>query len=195
MLLLLLPILTVWMLLFPGQVAKEAYLVVRGARITVQATTSLGAIHCSYSCSRQGDMLYLNRQLVQRERLVLSLPVKDFGCGNLLLSRDFQRTLKSRDYPMVRVEVQELVQEGQQLQGRLRLQLAGKTKILRGVRFCRQAGQRLSTKLCLSFSEFELATPQKLGGLVKVEEELQVTVELLLAPQPNSKENINPDTF
>jgi hypothetical protein len=180
---LLLYVLMPLMLLFPGRVAKEAYLLVRGERITVQAATSLGDIHCSYFKNRQGDTLYLNRQVVPQERLVLNLPVKDFGCGNLLLTRDFQRTLKSGDYPMVRVEVLELVQDGQRYLGKLRLQLAGKTQVLQGVNFCRQSGQKLSTKLFLSFLDYDLSTPQKLGGLVKVEEELQVTVELLLAPQ------------
>ena len=181
---LLLYILMPWMLLFTGREAKEAFLVVWGERIKVQAATSLGAINCSYSCNRQGDTLYLNRTVVPADRLVLSLPVKEFGCGNMLLTRDFQRTLKSGNYPMVRVEVLELVQDGQRYLGKLRLQLAGKTQVLRGVSFCRQPGQILSTKLCLSFLDYELATPQKLGGLVKVEEELQVTVVLLLAPQP-----------
>ncbi|GEO03598.1 hypothetical protein AAE02nite_12620 [Adhaeribacter aerolatus] len=170
-------------ILFPGRVAKEAYLVVRGERITVQASTSLGDINCSYSENRPGDTLYLNRPIGPRERLVLNLPVKEFACGNMLLNRDFQRTLKSGDHPLVQVEVLELVQNGPHFLGKLRLQVAGKNQVLRGVDFRRQAGQKLSTKLCLSFPDYELSTPQKLGGLVKVEEELQVTVELLLAPQ------------
>ena len=169
------------LLLFPDKAAKEGYLVVRGERITVKAATSVGNIDCAYNSSRPGDTLYINRQAARGKGLVLSLPVKAFGCGNLLLTRDFQRTLKAGDYPLVRVEVLELVQEGQQLVGALRLQLAGKTQVLRGVNFSSQAGQKLSTTLCLSFSDFELATPNKLGGLVKVEEEMQVKVELLLA--------------
>ncbi|MBC5993520.1 hypothetical protein [Pontibacter cellulosilyticus] len=171
--------------LLSGGKAKEAYLVVQGERITVEAATSLGSINCTYTGNRSGDTLYINKQTLKGERLVLSLPVKDFGCGNLLLNRDFQRTLKAGNHPLVRVEVLELTQQTQQLIGTLRLQLAGKTQVLRGVRFCNQPGQKLSTTLCLSFSDYELATPNKLGGLVKVEEELQVKVELLLAQQSN----------
>ncbi|GAA4433704.1 hypothetical protein GCM10023188_23610 [Pontibacter saemangeumensis] len=167
--------------LFPGRAAKESYLVVLGERITVKAATSMGNINCTYSSSRQGDTLFINRQVAQGEGLMLRLPVKGFGCGNLLLTRDFQRTLKAGEYPLVRVEMLELVQEGQQLKGTLRLQLAGKTQVLRGVNFASHAGNKLSTTLCLSFSDFALATPHKLGGLVKVEEEMQVNVELLLA--------------
>ena len=81
------------LMLLPGKATKEAYLVVRGERITLEAATSLGVINCTYTGSRQGDTLYVNRQTAKNERLVLSLPVKQFGCGNLLLNRDFQRTL------------------------------------------------------------------------------------------------------
>lgn len=175
------------LMLLPGGKAKEAYLVVRGERITVEAATSLGSINCTYTGSRQGDTLYVNKQIAKGERLVLNLPVKDFGCGNMLLNRDFQRTLKASDYPLVRVEVLEITQQGQELTGVLRLQLAGKSQVLRGVRFCSLPGQKLSTVLCLSFSDYELDTPNKLGGLVKVEEKLQVKVELLLAQQSFSK--------
>lgn len=177
-------IVLVLLFLLPGFAAQEQYLVVRGKRVSVQAVTSVGAINCSFENTHQADTLFLNRQAGQNERLVMELPVKAFGCGNILLNRDFHRTLKSETYPEIKVTVLEMKQDGQRMKGCLLVQLAGKKQVYRNVNFCRKPGQRLSATLCLQFSDFELAMPKKFGGLVKVDEELKVTVDLLLATGP-----------
>ncbi|MFC6997954.1 hypothetical protein [Rufibacter roseus] len=177
-------IVLVLLLLFPGFTTDEQYLVVRGKRISVQAMTSVGAINCSYENTRQADTLFLNRLVGKNERLVMELPVKEFGCGNPLLNRDFHRTLKAETYPEIQVAVLEMKQEGQRMKGAILVQLAGKKQVYRNVNFCRKPGQRLSATLCLLFSDFDLTMPKKFGGLVKVDEELKVTVDLLIAAGP-----------
>ncbi|MBJ6119465.1 hypothetical protein JAO76_14745 [Pontibacter sp. BT310] len=163
---------------------KKEFVVISGNKITVAAATSLGTINCAYtSSSSQKDTLLLNTQIPRVERLKLAIPVKEFDCGNVLLNRDFAKALNVGQHPYTRIEVVYLKREGKGYKGNLNLLVAGKTIPLQNVSFtsCVAKGvNNLKSNICLNFSEIGLATPKKMGGLFKVEDELRVTVELQL---------------
>jgi hypothetical protein len=165
---------------------NEEFVVIKGNKITVAAGTSLGNINCAYTSSSRKDTLLLNRLIPQRERLILALPVKDFDCGNLLLDKDFANTLNVKEYPYIRIELVRLDKQNKDYKGTLQLEVAGKTMVLDNVQFQTCAGKTtdlLKSNLCLNFSEIGLATPKKLGGLFKVEDELRINVELQVNKQ------------
>ena len=160
---------------------KEEFVVIKGNKITVAAGTSLGDINCAYTSSSQKDTLFLNRQIPQRERLRLAIPVKEFNCGNLLLNKDFANTLNVKEYPYIRIELVRLDKQNKEYRGALQLEVAGKTIVLDDVQFqtcSAKTADLLKSNICLNFSEIGLETPRKMGGLFKVEDELQITVEL-----------------
>ncbi|PVY38075.1 hypothetical protein C8E01_11945 [Pontibacter virosus] len=163
---------------------KREYVVITGNKVSVAAGTSLGSINCAYTSSTQKDTLVLNRQIPQGDRLKLAIPVKDFNCGNILLDRDFEKALNASQHPYTKIEVVCLKKEGKSYKGNLNLIVAGKTIPLRDVNFHAYPGKgvtNLKSNICLNFSELGLATPRKMGGLFKVEDELQVMVELQVA--------------
>ncbi|SFG48459.1 hypothetical protein [Pontibacter chinhatensis] len=164
---------------------KKEFVVITGNKVTVAAGTSLGTINCAYtSSSSQKDTLLLNRQIPRGKRLKLAIPVKDFNCGNILLNKDFEKTLNASQHPYTKIEVVYLRREGKNYKGDLNLLVAGKSIPLQNVSFYPCAGKGASNlrgNICLNFSELGLATPKKMGGLFKVEDELQVTVELQMA--------------
>lgn len=160
---------------------KEEFVVVKGSKVTVQAHTSLGAINCAYTSSNQQDTLYLNKEHLKHDGLKLTIPVKEFNCGNLLLNRDFANTLNVKQHPEIEIELISLRRHGKDYRGELKLELAGKTMLLDDVHFYTSTSTNaalLRSNICLNFSEIGLATPKKLGGLFKVQDELQIKVEL-----------------
>ncbi|WP_162428681.1 hypothetical protein [Pontibacter pudoricolor] len=161
---------------------KKEFVVITGNKITVAAGTTLGTINCAYtSSSSQKDTLLLNRQIPRVDRLKLAIPVKEFDCGNVLLNKDFAKALNVSQHPYTRIEVVYLKREGKGYKGDLNLMVGGKTIPLQNVNFtsCTVKGiHKLRSNICLNFSEIGLATPKKIGGLFKVEDELRVTVEL-----------------
>ncbi|TXK37483.1 hypothetical protein FVR03_15240 [Pontibacter qinzhouensis] len=160
---------------------KEEFVVVKGSKITVQAATSLGNINCSYSCNSQQDTLLLNTLLLKKDRLKVTIPVNQFGCGNPLLNRDFQQTLNAKEYPNIRIEVMSLKKVGKEYKGALKFEVGGKTIMMDDVSFnmfSAQGATYMKSNICLNFTEIGLKAPKKLGGLFKVDEELQIIVEL-----------------
>lgn len=160
---------------------KEEFVIVKGNRITVQAHTSLGNINCAYTSSSQKDTLFLSRQLFNKDRLKLKVPVEKFNCGNPLLNRDFANTLNVKQHPNIEIEVISLRKQSKDYRGDLKLEVGGKTILLDDVQFktcSSNNSDQLKSNICLNFSEMGLATPRKMGGLIKVSDELQITVEL-----------------
>lgn len=173
---------------------KAEYVIVKGNKITVQAHTSLGNINCAYTSNNQKDTLYLNRFHPVKDRLKLSIPVQKFNCGNPILNRDFANTLNVKKYPDIKIELISLNKQSKDYRGELKMELAGKTIILDDVQFlasCANNSNVLKSNICLNFSEIGLETPQKLGGLFKVKDELQITVELQLSNQDRLKSSTN----
>lgn len=165
---------------------NKEFVVITGNRVSVAAGTSLGNINCAYTSSTQKDTLVLNRQIPQSDRLRLAIPVKDFNCGNILLDRDFAKALNASQHPYIKIEVVCLRQEGKGYKGNLNLIVSGRNIPLRDVSFTANPGKGLTNlkgNICLNFSELGLATPRKMGGLFKVEDELQVMVELQVVEQ------------
>ncbi len=73
--------------------------------------------------------------------------------------------------------------------------MAGKTLLLNDVEFkaiSEDNADLLKSNICLNFSELGLKAPKKMGGLFKVQDELQITVELQVIDQQSKT---NPDTL
>lgn len=161
-----------------GTPSKEKSLVVKEKTIVVKGRTSVGKFHCSFNVMDACDTLFLNNN---QKQLGFILPVKAFGCGNFLINRDFQATLNAEVHPEIHVEVSNMRKVGAKYFGDLRLKLAGTTKDLLNVEFESNSStvcKSLKTDLILQFSQFDLNPPKKFGGLIKVENDLAITVAL-----------------
>lgn len=159
----------------------ESYLIISGKSIQVDGQTSIGGFSCNYNTSGQNDTLFLNGRDGNPYHFKLYVP--KFQCGNYFLNKDFQSTLKADQYPDITLKVSQLKKTAKgEIIGRVNLQLVGKTKVLDNIRFsnyCYNGQNYLSAKISFSSKEFELTPPKRLGGLIKTEDTLKITVELL----------------
>ena len=106
------------------------YMVIREKRIMVNGQTSLGGFSCNYTLSEQNDTLFIDNEA--KNPYCFSIPVEAFSCGNFLLNRDFQFTLKAEEYPEVMVKVLQLeADKTGSLVGSIELSLVGKKKVLK----------------------------------------------------------------
>ena len=160
------------------------FLSIQGQRVTVSGQTSVGGFRCTLETETEATKIALQGGSGSGAALLyLTLPVKQFSCGNFLLNRDFQKTLKMEQYSHIRVEVLRLQPNGNHYMGKLDLTVAGTKKKLDNIQFRNQTYKKskvLRTQLTLKMSEFGLTPPSRFGGLVRVEEELVIEVDLIL---------------
>lgn len=167
-----------------GLKSSDTCLIIQEKIITIDGNTSLGGFSCDYETSGKSDTLHIDN--LSSSPYSFTIPVEGFRCGNFLLNKDFQTTLKAEEYPKVTVNVLSLKEtEPGTLTGSVRLSLVGKSKTLTGVNFCIQSSGEnkiLTTNFIFHASEFNLTPPRRLGGLIKTDDAMNITVSLVLQP-------------
>lgn len=151
---------------------KSNYLLINSKKFTVEGSTSIGNFTCDYDLKIK-DTLFLNK----KSALIYKLPIKEFGCGNFMLNRDFRKTLKEKEHPQVSIVLSDVRQSGVNYLYTLHLDLAGKKKTFHNLVLIKQ-GRGYKGDLELKFSDFNLVAPQKLGGAIKIKEEIQLSILL-----------------
>ncbi len=150
----------------------DGYLVITSKTFSVKGSTSIGKYDCDYKLATR-DTLFLN----QKKGLTYKVPVKEFGCGNFLLNKDFRKTLREKQYPYVFINVTDVRKSGQTYKYNLHLDLAAKVKYFQNLNLKAEKGG-LNGNIELKFSDFDLDPPKKLGGAIKVKEEISLSIFL-----------------
>ncbi len=163
--------------------ADPIYMVIKEKKITVEGNTSLGEFSCEYGIVGKRDTLYLETS--GPEHLYeFEIKTEDFRCGNFLLNRDYQKTLKAKEHPTITVRVEHLTSmNSHSMQGMLTLTIAGKTQTMDQVPFKKsmlEGKESLQAAIELHLSTFELEPPTKLGGLIKTDDAMLVSVSLII---------------
>lgn len=119
----------------------------------------------------------------------LKINIEKFTCHDLIITHDFRKTLNYKTYPYMNVQFCHIEdfdphKGSQVLKGRIRVNLANKSKDydveLVMVQNETKKVLHLIGNKSLKLSDFGLKPVSKLGGLVKVEDELRVNFFLIL---------------
>jgi hypothetical protein len=113
----------------------------------------------------------------------LSVDLKRFDCHHKYITADFRKMLKTDEYPnlVIRfISLDEFHEEGI-VKGLVDIELAGKKKRMEINYNCSHIGSnqlRLQGEKLMKFSDFELEAPRKIGGLIRINEEINVHFNL-----------------
>jgi hypothetical protein len=122
------------------------------------------------------DTLFFN-QPHKQTKISHLVPVKNFGCGNFILNNDFRKTLKEKEFPNVRIELSNFKKSAENYSCDLTLNLVGKQKIYKNLPL-KYDKNSLIGNITLQFSDFNLIPPKKIGGMIKIKEEIKLSVSL-----------------
>lgn len=145
---------------------------------TIEGATSIGDFSCTYELE-QRDTVHTGNASAEDNSITYVIPSDAFGCHNFLLTRDFKKTIRAKEFKDIKVEMCRLRKTGHHYTCDLKLRLAGKEKIYENTSLRTKAGGLAGT-LVVQFSEFNLTPPKKLGGLVKVKEDIKISINLTL---------------
>ena len=162
-------------------VKSQDFHVVTGKSVIIDGTTSFGKFSCTYEQAESRDTLKLQGQTNRNVLLDITLPVDEFGCGNKMLDRDFNKTLQADEFPHMRVQVGHFVFKEDKYESSLDLTLVGKRMMLENLPFVLKEEDGKSYLLAnfeVNFSYFDIEPPQKFLGLLKVKEELRIDLRL-----------------
>lgn len=169
---------------------KNLWVIDQESQLTIHGSTNVNKFACKIDCYVGKDTLQFVRNYKAREiqfsKNQMTIPTRSFDCGSKQISKDFWRTLKSETYPHLEINFLSLqnivIKNNSNINGVVDITLAGVT-----ARYiiCYKVSQSRNTILLkgfhrVSFADFNLEAPQKLQGLIKVNESLNVEFNLVL---------------
>ena len=159
--------------------------------LSIHGTTNINTFKCMFgSYNRKDTLEYLSdgntiQMKVTRNRM--RIPVKSFDCGNRQITKDFLQTLKSDTHPDLEIRFRSFsngsVRDNTHIDGDVEIILAGVKKQYE-VRYLVKVPDKNTILLKgvqpVNFSDFCLEPPQKMMGLIQVQECLDVEFNLKL---------------
>lgn len=159
--------------------------------LQINGTTNINAFQCGADYESDNDLIR-ERWMPESEKWVIFgsifIDVEDFECSNRIMNNDFKNTLDYTNYPEIKVEFLNLKETDIQgnsriAQGWVAITLVGKTKkylITSELEFLDDYYSILRGKQDFYFSDFGIEPPQKGLGMIKVNDKLTVSFELIL---------------
>ncbi len=179
-----------WMV--PPQNATK-WVLIHGGSLKVDGSTNVNKFSCEIVNYSKPDTLFLAKSSTGNNAItlkgMLTLDVLSFNCHNPMMTSDLRKTLKAKDYPYLHIRFQslnkmpDLTNKQEQIKGWVEIELAGITKqyevaytfYIDEQKIIRLIGSRMVT-----FSDFNLIPPRKLGGMIQAKDQLAVEFQLYL---------------
>jgi len=161
------------------------------SKLAIYGSTNVNKFTCRMDCYVGTDTLKFVKNYaaceLQFSRNLMTIPIRSFDCGSKQISKDFWKTLKSETYPKLDINFRSLnnlnIKDNGHIRGVVDITLAGVTArytILYVITLKNKNTILLKGTHSVNFADFDLEAPEKLQGLIKVNEELNVEFNLVL---------------
>lgn len=178
------------LLTFTSFVGKGKWLIQSESRLTIYGTSNVSDFVCRMDYYSSSDTLEYNHDVKTREvsflKNKMTIPIRNFDCGNNQITKDFRHTLQENKFPHLDVRfisLHDFVVGKETVSGYIYIALAGKTTRYHVEYIVEQINSKtlkLVGKQHVKFSDFNLQAPQKMFGLIQVAETLEVEFDLIL---------------
>ena len=173
-----------------NQSETKRWVVSQNSNLSVNGSTNINEFSCIIPAYDQVDTLTVsgnNKAGTVILSGVISLSISSFDCHNSGMTRQLQKTLKEKEFPVLFIrflslnKLPELVAKPELITGLVDIKLAGVNKRFEINYQISQDAQKVIHLLGsrdINFSDFNLIPPSKLGGMIKTKDQLTVTFHL-----------------
>ena len=169
-------------------VKDKGWIIGPETKLIIHGQTNVNSFKCKMDCYNHLDTLAYytddDQCMVFFKENIMKIPVVNFDCENKMINRDFYDVLKSNQYPHVQIQFVALERWTGNIQvgGTAYITLAGITKSFTINYDVKSNSSMLYLKGTqkIAFSDFGLQAPQKMMGMIKVQDALEVEFHLAL---------------
>jgi len=168
----------------------KRWLVSQNSSLSVNGSTNINRFSCIIPSYDQVDTLAVsknNNDGVVMLSGMISLSINSFDCHNSGMTKQLQKTLKEKEFPVLFIrflslsKLPDLVVKPEFISGLVNIKLAGVNKRFEINYQISQDDQKvihLIGSRDLNFSDFKLIPPRKLGGMIQTKDQLIVEFHL-----------------
>lgn len=158
----------------PSFLTEDTTLVINRIKIEITGVSTVGKYNCSNTFSKK-DTVYLNS--VKKNSFNTEIKMSNFDCGNKIMTKDLQGTVKVKTFPNSVVCITDIKPSGKNYKCNLAFYITNKT--LKYKDFILYTNdEKIHGSLNLKFSDIELEPPVKMAGLIKVKDDIIIDFSL-----------------
>jgi len=176
----------------PGKAIVDKWVIEKNSSLSIEGKSNVNSFRCDVIEYLRPDTIeFYKEDHYQRFFTVRGGPtilINRFDCHQKYITADLRKTLKAGENAALKIGLLSIGNftpraDGQKVKGSVAIELAGITQKM-DIDFSVQTDERGFLHLCGSrvvlFSDFGLTPPRKLAGLIKVEEQINVSFQLVL---------------
>ena len=180
-------------------VLLHRFIVLPSSTLTIDGSTNVNSFRCGISKYIGNDTLILQEGKTIRKPIFLkgrvALKASQFDCGMQVMTKDFNETIKSKEHPYIIIDfksferVPNYAKGEEKFKGTMTISLGGTTKQFSvdcSIQPTSSGLIHLKGGRKFMFSDFNLTPPEKMMGLIRIEQELTVHFNLVLQLDGNT---------
>lgn len=153
---------------------EDTAVVINKIKIEITGLSTVGKYNCSNTFNIK-DTVYVNS--IKKNTFNTDIKMSDFDCGNKIMTKDLQGTVKVKKFPNSTVSITDIKKEGRNYKCRLNFYITDKTLKYKDF-ILYNSDDKIQGTLNLKFSDIELKAPVKMAGLIKVKDDIVINFSL-----------------
>lgn len=158
----------------PNFHSYESSIIINKIEINITGLSTVGKYNCSSTYLKR-DTIVLN--VANKNHIKAEIPMVKFDCGNRIMTKDLQSTVKTTQFPYSIVTLSDIKPSGANYKCNLNFLITNKTLVYKDF-ILTKANNKLQGAISLKFSDIGLSPPVKMGGLIKVNDQILVNFSL-----------------
>ncbi|MGL5113652.1 MAG: hypothetical protein ACRC6O_13550 [Flavobacterium sp.] len=153
---------------------NDTSVIINKIEISITGNSTVGKYNCSTFFSKN-DTIVLN--VTNKNSIKAEIPMVKFDCGNKIMTKDLQATVKTSQFPSSFVTLSNIRSVGNNYKCDLNFCVTNKTMLYKDF-MLNNTNNKLQGTISFNFSDVGLAAPVKMGGMIKVHDQLLVHFSL-----------------
>lgn len=177
------------LLFAPHNIIIEKWVIERNSNLSIEGKSNVNSFRCDVTEYLQPDTVWFYKEDQQQQFNIkggLTITVNGIDCHQRYMTNDLRKALKADKYPSLKIDllsISDFTNANKNITGIVDISLSGIRRKMY-VNYIVQTGTDGTLHLFGSrqvlFSDFGLTPPEKLAGLIKVEEQLSIRFHLIL---------------
>jgi len=140
--------------------------------VKIQGSTNVSSFQCINSKFKNESSYTFSEKSLPN----IILKVTDFDCGNKMMTKDFQKILNAEKYPNMIIRFINFTKTQKNFLAVVEVKMMNQSKRY-NVEFAME-NNRLTGRKNIKFSDFNITPPKKMGGMIVVKDDLELTFSL-----------------
>ncbi|WP_367755108.1 hypothetical protein [Flavobacterium sp. WC2430] len=153
---------------------KNATLIINRIEIKISGTSNVGKYHCT-NTFYINDTINLN--LNKKNSINADIPMLNFDCGNKIMTKDLQSTVKCKEFPNSHVTITDIKAYKSDYKCNLTFLITDKKLNYKDFILYKE-DDKIHGTININFSDIDLDPPVKMAGLVKVRDQVVIDFSL-----------------